>query len=227
MPPLSPDQLDALRRIDSPTVANAIEAFEVRDQTDGYASLELRCLFPDLPPVVGYAVTCSVDSTSPGQRRPSQDEALCRAIAAAPKPCVVVMKDIGPDRLRGCHIGDVLSTLFQRLGAVAAVTDGGVRDLPGVRQRAPGFQLFAPGVVVAHGVHTIVEVGMTVSICGLTVRPGDLLHGDANGLVSVPLAIVGQVAEQAEKVWQTERETVEFYQRDDFNFDALAARRGW
>ena len=67
---LSPKQIEALGRIDSPTVSNAIEAFGVRDPTDGYASLELRCLFPDLGPMVGYAVTCTADSTTPGGPRP-------------------------------------------------------------------------------------------------------------------------------------------------------------
>jgi 4-hydroxy-4-methyl-2-oxoglutarate aldolase len=227
MPPLSSAQIDALRRIDSATIANAIEAFDVRDPTDGYASLELRCQFPDLPPVVGYAVTCTADSTSPGKGRPSQSAAFYRAVEAAPKPCIVVMKDAGPNRLRSCHAGDMMATLFRRLGAVALVTDGGVRDLAGVRQRAPGFQMFAPGVVVAHGVPTIVEVGVTVSLCGLTIRPGDLLHGDANGLVSIPLSIADQVAAQAEKVWQSEGETVEFFQSDGFTLEELFTQRGW
>ena len=225
--PLDSEQIEALRRIDSPTIANAIEAFEARDATEGYASLELRCMFPDLPPVVGYAVTCTADSTSPGKNRPSHDEAFYRAIENAPKPCIVVMKDAGPNRLRSCHAGDVMASLFHRFGAVAVITDGGVRDLAGVRQRAPGLQMFAPGVVVAHGVPTIVEVGMAVSVCGLTVRPGDLLHGDANGLVSIPLAIADKVAAQAEKVWQEEREEVEFIKRPEFTIESLAARWGW
>lgn len=229
MDTLSTDQLDALSKIDSPTVANAIEAFNVRDATDGYASLELRCMLPELPPVVGYAVTCTVDSTTPGrprQARSNQLAALYQAVYAAPKPAIVVMMDIGSQRLRGCHTGDVMSTIFQRLGAIAVVTDSGVRDLEGVRQRAPGFQLFAAGTVVAHGIPTIVEIGVTVSICGLTVRPGDLLHGDANGLVSIPHEIAGQVAEQAQKVWQRERDLVEYVKSGAYTLDGLLKRIG-
>lgn len=218
---LSPDQLEALRRIDSATVANAIEAFDVRDRTEGYASLELRCLFPDLPPMVGYAVTCTVDSTRPGKGRPTALHELFSAVQAAPKPAVVVMKDMGPDRLRSCHTGDVLSTVFQTLGAVALITDGGVRDLAGIRQRAPGFQLFAPGIVAAHGTSAVIELGMTVSICGLTIHPGDLLHGDANGLVSVPLSIADKVAAQSEAVWQRERDLIEFVKSRAFTLDVL------
>ncbi|HBY94841.1 MAG TPA: hypothetical protein DEP84_12940 [Chloroflexi bacterium] len=224
---LGSEQLEALRQIDAPTIANAIEAFDLRDATDGYASLELRCLFPDLSPVVGYAVTCTADTTSPGKNRLSAIQALYEAVHMAPKPAIVVIKDIGPNRLRSCHAGDVMATLFQKLGGVGLVTDGGVRDLDGIRQRAPGFQMFAPGVVVSHGVPTIVEVGVTVSICGLTVRPGDLLHGDSNGLVNIPHAIADQVAGEAEKVWQREREFVEFVKSPAFTLQALAERYGW
>ena len=221
---LTSQQIEALRKIDSPTIANAIEAFDVRDRTDGYASLELRCLFPELPPTVGYAITCTVDSTSPGKRPPTALHDLFALVKEAPKPSIIVMKNIGPDRLRSCHAGDVLSTIFQTLGAVALVTDGGVRDLAGVRQRAPNFQLFAPGVVVAHGTTAVIEIGLTVSIFGLTIHPGDLLHGDANGLVSIPTNIADRVAAQAEKVWQNERELVDFVKSQALTLTELKAR---
>lgn len=224
---LSTEILDALKRIDSPTVANAIEAFKVRDATEGYASLNLRCMFPELPPVVGYAVTCTVDSTTPARpRQRNQLGALYEAVHKAENPSVVVMMDIGPQPLRGCHTGDVMSTTFQRLGAIAVVTDSGVRDLEGVRQRAPGFQLFAGGTVVAHGIPTIVEIGVTVTVAGLTVRPGDLLHGDANGLVSVPYEIAGQVVEQSQQVWKHEAALIEYVKSTDFTLDGLLERIG-
>ena len=218
---LSPEQLEELRQIDSPTIANAIETFRVRDATEGYASLQLRCMLPELPPVIGYAVTCTVDSTTPGDPGNNQLSALYRAVHDALKPAIVVMMDIGPDRTRGCHVGDVMSTTFQRLGAVAVVTDGGVRDLDGVRERAAGFQLFAAGTVVSHGVNRIVEVGPTVSIFGLQVRPGDLLHGDANGLVSIPQTIADRVAAEARAVWKREAERIAFITGDDFTLTGL------
>jgi hypothetical protein len=84
---LTPEQLAALRAIDSPTVANAIEAFDVRDRTVGYPGFEIRCLFPDLPVTLGYAVTATGDSSTPGN--PKSREGLYRlwaALASAPKP---------------------------------------------------------------------------------------------------------------------------------------------
>jgi 4-hydroxy-4-methyl-2-oxoglutarate aldolase len=213
--------IEALSRIDSPTVANAIEFFEVRDPTTGFASMELKCQYPDLKPMVGYAVTCTVDSTTPLPRGNNVRHELFKAIQAAPKPVAVVLQDIGPQRLRSCHAGDVLSTTFQNLGAVGLVTDGGVRDIAGIAERAPGFQVFAPGTVVAHGVPRFVEIGVTVNICGMTVRPGDLLHGDANGLLVVPSEIADKIAKQAHQVWEREGKIVNYVKSDDFTLEGL------
>ena len=91
--------------------------------------------------------------------------------------------------MKSNQFGDVMVTTFQRMGAVGAVTDGGIRDLAGMRARAPGFQMFAAGNVPASGVALVVAVGIEVSIFGLPIRPGELLHGDANGLISISAAV--------------------------------------
>ena len=224
MSPLSQQQIQELIHIDSPTVANAIEAFKVRDPTTGYASMELRCQYPHLPPMVGYAVTVTADSTTAAPPQPSVRNELLAALQSAPKPAVVVIKDVGPQRLRSCHAGDVLSTLFPRLGAVGLGTDGGVRDLAGIAERAPGFQVFAPGTVVSHGIPVFLEIGVTVNICGLTIRPGDLLHGDADGLLVIPTGVADRVAAQAQKVWDRESRIVDFVNSDDFSLEELQTR---
>ncbi|HEY8477593.1 MAG TPA: RraA family protein [Chloroflexota bacterium] len=217
---LSPEQLDALRRIDSPTVANAIEAFKVRDRTQGYISMDIRCLFPDLPPVVGYAVTATVDSTTPGRLG---DRArwfrLWEVLEAAPKPAILVFKDVGPQPRLSCHCGDVMATIATRLGAVGLITDGGVRDLDEVHRL--GFQYWAAGVVVSHGNAAILDVGLPVSVGGITIDPGDLLHGDANGVVVVPREIAAQVADEARKVQERERRIVEFVKSGEFTLEGL------
>jgi regulator of RNase E activity RraA len=142
-------------------------------------------------------------------------------VQAAPKPAVVVIKDMGPDRSRSCHAGDNLASIFQRLGAVGMATDGGVRDIDGIAQRAPGFQVFTPGLVVSHGVPTFLEIGPTVSICGLTVRTGDLLHGDRNGLLVVPVDLVDRVIVQAQAIIDKERRLIDFIKSDSFTLDGL------
>jgi regulator of RNase E activity RraA len=204
-----------------------MEHFDVRPPTAGFASLEVRCLFPELPPMVGYAVTCIGDSTSPKMDRKSEDRALYEAIRDSTKPAIVVFQNIGIDRLRSNQFGDIMVTTFQRLGAVGAVTDGGIRDLEGMRRRAPGFQMFAAGAVASGGVSITVQVGLTVAIGGMLIRPGDLLHGDANGLISIPHEIADQVAAQGEEVLRKEQAKIDFILSDEFSVESLAKRQGW
>jgi regulator of RNase E activity RraA len=152
---------------------------------------------------------------------------LYEAIAESPKPVIVVCQNVGPDRVRSNLFGDVMATTFQRLGAVGAVTDGGIRDLAGIRQRAPGFQAFAAGAVAAGGVFLIVEVGVTVSVCGLRIAPGDLLHGDANGLVNIPLTVADRVAATSQEVLAKEKKRVDFIKSPGFTIDGLAKMSNW
>jgi 4-hydroxy-4-methyl-2-oxoglutarate aldolase len=216
--------IELLRGIDSPTISNAIEKFQVRNQTEGYASGELICRFPELPPIVGYAVTCIVDTTSPEPAGPNRLADLFDIVASAPKPAVVVMQNQGPRRARSCMVGDLVCTSLHKLGVAGLMTDGGVRDLGGIRKRAPGFQVFAAGVVVSHGLPTYLDVNTPVAICGLPVRPGELLHGDESGVVSIPLEIVEQVVEQAKAVLKKENELIDFLNSASFNLEELKYR---
>jgi regulator of RNase E activity RraA len=141
MPRLTPEQLEELRQIDSPTISNAIERFKVRPRVQGFAGWDLRCAFPELGSMVGYAVTCTADSTTEARADERGLLRLWAAIEAAPKPAVVVIKDIGPERSRSCHMGEVMATTARALGAVGCVSDGGLRDVVEVRALG-GFQYF-------------------------------------------------------------------------------------
>jgi len=203
---LSFEQISALCRIDSPTISNAIERFKVRPRVSGYVGYDIRCIFPELPPTVGYAVTCTVDSTTEG-RQGIGFQRLYQLLTNAPKPAIVVMQDVGPDRLHSCHAGEIMSTTMKRLGAVGILTDGGLRDVREVRVLG-GFQYFCAGLVVSHGNPICVSVGDDVTISGMRVRMGDLLHGDVNGVVHIPDECAGQVADAAYRVWAEEGETL-------------------
>ena len=58
-----------LKTVDTATVSNAIELLKVRPDAEGFASLDLKCLFPEFGPMCGYAVTAAqwggVFSTKP------------------------------------------------------------------------------------------------------------------------------------------------------------------
>lgn len=206
---LTNEQLDALRRIDSPTIANAVEVFRVRPRVEGFAGWELRCAFPELGSMVGYAVTCTADTTTEARADERGLLRLWAAIEAAPKPAVLVIKDIGPARSRSCHMGEVMATTAKALGAVGCISDGGLRDVVEVRALG-GFQYFCPGFVVSHGNPFICDVNVSVTLEGMAVEPGDLLHGDANGVLVIPDAIADRVAGEAERVRAAEREILDF-----------------
>jgi regulator of RNase E activity RraA len=220
---LTPEQLAELRAMDSPTVANAIEAFRVRDDTQGFLGMDVPCHTPEFGVMLGYAVTATANSMAPARARDRKGHfRLFEAVAAAPKPSVLVIKDVGPRRTHACFLGDVIATITKRLGAIGIVTDGGVRDLAGVTPL--GYHVFAAGFVVAHGTFNIEEVGIPVEISGTTVRPGDLIHGDASGVTIVPLEIADKVYAECLKVREREAGLRDFATARDFTLDALRQR---
>ena len=176
---LSPAQLDELRAIDSPTIANAIEHFNVRPRVAGYCGSNVRSLIPQSGFMLGYAVTCKGDSTTEDKDRREHTE-LYRAVAAMqPRPVVVVIGDDGdPARIHlSCHVGEIMATTMKRCGALGVVSDGGLRDVREVTALGDFFY-YGRGLVVAHGRPCIYDIGATVEIDGMRVQPGDLLHGD-------------------------------------------------
>ena len=220
MPLLTPAQLAALAAIDSPTVANAIERFKVRRRVDGYADRDLRCAFPEYGSMVGYAVTCTADSTTEGRAGGAGLLGLWAALEAAPGPTVLVIKDVGPQPRKGCHMGEIMATTAKALGAVGCVSDGGLRDVKEVAALG-GFQYFCPGFVVSHGQPVILDVGVPVEIHGLPIAPGDLLHGDVNGLLVVPEAIAADVPAACEAVRAEERALLDLITAPGFSVEAL------
>jgi 4-hydroxy-4-methyl-2-oxoglutarate aldolase len=223
---LTPQQLDELRAIDSPTIANAIEEFKVRPRVNGYAGATLRCLIPGLGTMLGYAVTCKGDSTTEGKQRREHTE-LYRAInALQPLPAVVVIGDDGdPGRIDlSCHAGEMMATTMKRVGAVGLVTDGGLRDIKEVTDLG-AFHYFGRGLVVAHGQPCIYDVGATVTICGMEVRPGDLLHGDENGITIVPAQTAAEVVAKALEVRGREQGRLQEILGPDFHRQFESATR--
>lgn len=220
---LTDSELNVLRQIDTPTIANAIEPFKVRSDTDGFMGWDIRCMFPELGVMVGYAVTATLDTTTHGREHDKEARLQCfEAIHNSPKPVVLVLKDVGPKPHHGCHFGDGLTTVAQRLGAIGLVTDGGVRDVDTVREM--GFHYFAPGMVPAHGNFGFLEAQVPVEVSRVRVQPGDLIHADANGVVTIPLEIARDVIAQARKVLDAEAAFRDWINSDDFSLEKLRAR---
>jgi len=223
--PVSDVDLAFLRDVDSPTIANAIELLGLRDRTEGFVGGRVRALYPDLPPTVGYAVTL-VAKNAPGQVLGKEGFwAMMEALAEMPAPSVVVVQDRSRTPGRYACSGDVMASLAQRLGAVGFVTDGMVRDIDQVRPFA--FAFFATGLCVSHANFGLDEVGTDVELAGQPIRTGDLLHGDANGIVVVPRQALPGLPEAVRRVREKEGELMAFARSPAFSLEEAKRLTGY
>ncbi|MBU6402090.1 MAG: RraA family protein [Verrucomicrobia bacterium] len=213
--------LEALRQLSTPTVANAIELFNVRPRNQGYLSPEIRCLFPQLGVMVGYAVTLRFVAEQAAPRPASRYESW-KYILQTPAPRVVVLQDLDQPPGAGAFFGEVMATLHQRLGCAGAVTNGHVRDLDEVA--ALGFHFFAGGVCVSHAYVHLVDFGGPVKVGGLVVRTGDLIHADKHGVLTVPKEIARAIPQAAAQVAERERRIMDHCQAPDFSLEELKRR---
>lgn len=218
MPTSNP--IEYLKTVDTPTLVNAIELLRVRPNREGFTPLQLRCLFPEFGRMCGYAVTAQVESISQTEALDMQGFVdLYKLVEASPKPAVVVLQEIGGYADYAAHCGEVMATFFTRLGAVGLVSDCGVRDLPEVR--ALGFHYFARGSVASHGNFRIVRSGVPVQVLGMEVRPGEILHGDENGLISVPKDGLDLLPAKVEEIRVRERKIMDFVKSPAFTLDGF------
>ncbi len=214
--------LDRLREITSPTVANAIEVFNVRPRSQGFMRPEIHCIFPNLGVMVGYAVTVKIRAASPGAAGATVHPSVhWQKIQQVPAPRVVVVEDLDDPPGLGSFWGEVNGNLHRALGCVGVVTNGGVRDLEEVQ--ALRFHFFAQHISVSHAYVHIVEAGTPVRVGGLTVRPGDLLHGDRHGVTTIPLDLATKIPEGVETVARMERELIAYAQSPGFTVEGLIA----
>ncbi len=223
--PVSEQDLEFLKSVDSPTIANAIEPFQVRDRTEGFIGGEVRALFPEMAPMVGVALTVTM-TNRPGEIAGRETYwRMYEALSHLPAPSVLVVQDISGAPSRCALAGEVMATMAMRVGAVGMVTDGGLRDVHEVRQL--GFGYFARYVVVSHGNFGVVDVGEPVTLDGQEVRTGDILHGDANGIVVVPRQVLDGLPEAVEEVRTRERATMDFINGPGFTIAAARKRAGY
>ena len=217
----TPKLLDALRRLDTCTVSNAIETFETRLRNEGFADGTVRCMFPRLTPMLGYAATATIRCSGPP---PDGHAYLERTdwwnhILSMPAPRVVVIQDIDNKPGSGAFFGEVHANILLTLECVGAVTNGAVRDLPAVESM--GFQFFAGNVAVSHSYVHIVNVGVPVEVGGLKVKPGDLIHGDCHGVLSIPGEIAQAIPEVAARLREKERKLIGLCRASDFSLEQL------
>jgi 4-hydroxy-4-methyl-2-oxoglutarate aldolase len=220
---LTTDQLEILRRLDACTLANAIETFGERLRNEGFVDTTVRCLFPQQPPMLGYAATLKVRGSAPPTTAGLYEDRTdwWNYVLSLPEPRVVVVQDMATKPGLGSLLGAVHVNILRALGCTGAVTNGAVRDLPTAQKL--GFQLFAASVSVSHAYVHVVEFGTPVEIGGLKILSGDLLHGDLHGVQSIPPGIAAKIPAAAAKIIAEERELIALCQSKDFSIEKLRA----
>lgn len=209
--PIPPTVLKKLAEFDTPTICNAIELFDVRPRQQGYMDGRIRSAFPEFPPMVGFAATASFRSHAP----PGKGDAYGSLTAQLQQferldgPAVAVFQDLD-DPAIGATFGEVMCSTYKAFGAVGLITSGGGRDL--LQVRAIGFPVFSGSTICSHAYCHILHIGLPVHIGGITIQTGDLLHGDANGVTTIPLDIAAEVADIAVDFVRAERIVLEYVQ---------------
>jgi 4-hydroxy-4-methyl-2-oxoglutarate aldolase len=211
--PLPADAFDLLHATNTPTIANAIERLGVRGRMEGFTRGGVKAMFPDLGVMLGYAVTVRIRSAQPPQK-PASLKAYWDQIASIPAPRVVVVQDLDQPS-GGAWWGEVNSNIHRALGCLGVVTDGTVRDLDEVRPI--GFHFLARGVAVSHGFAFPQDFSQPVTVDGMNVKPGDLIHADKHGAITIPVEHARALLEAVAAVERYERPMIQLCKSQDFS----------
>ena len=221
---LTHDQLNALRQFDSPTICNAVEHWNLRPRNTGYMSSAIKACFPAFPPMVGYALTSTFRSMAPprGGDAYASIGAQLDAMDEIPGPPVIVFQDLD-DPSASATFGEVMCSTYKRFGAQGLITSGTGRDLAQVE--ALGFPTFTNGASAAHGYCHILTINGPVTVGGMVIYPGDLLHGDLNGVTTIPIEIATEVPEVCQEIARAEAIVLDYLRLPDVSITGYNAAR--
>ncbi len=221
---ISPADLDQLRRFDTPTICNVVELFDLCPRTAFYTDGRIQACYPKLPPMVGYAATATFRSASP-PRGGNVYAGLADQVAAfaeLPGPAVVVFQDLD-DPPVSATFGEVMCTSYKAFGAAGLITSGAGRDIDQVEVLQ--FPCFTSGTICAHGYCHTVDIKVTVRVGGLTIHPGDLLHGDRNGVAKIPTERVAAVIDGCAELAAAEAVVLDYLRAGKVTNEGFATAR--
>jgi regulator of RNase E activity RraA len=177
----------------------------------GYTVKHLHCPFPELPPMVGFAKTVTIrtkDRVPLGESGYMQKRLdYLDYVAAAPTPGIVVIEDLDGEHAGfGAFWGEVQSNLHQALGCLGTITNGSVRDIPAI---PAGFQMLAGSISPSHAFVHVVDFGCDVTVHGMAVKSGELIHADRHGAVVVPLETIAAMPAACDKLMAQEKRIID------------------
>jgi 4-hydroxy-4-methyl-2-oxoglutarate aldolase len=222
--PISTQTLTDLAKYDTPTICNVIELFDVRPRNVGFMDGRIQCCFPKFPPMVGFASTATFRSFQQPRKADvyaSLSEQAER-FAELPGPPVVVFQDLD-DPAFSATFGEVMCSIYKGFGGRGIITSGAGRDLDQVE--AIGFPAFTNGTICSHGYCHTMQLHVPVKVGGIMVEPGDLLHGDRNGVTTIPIEIASEIPDASREFMEGEAFVLEYVRRPNPNPKGLEEAR--
>ncbi len=220
---MDPSLLTLLQEVDTPTVCNAIE---VAQGTRGFSNFTRGTMLasdPDAAAMVGFAKTAKIAALAPPEEPAdvikARRMAYYRHMSEPPRPAVAVIEDVDFPDCIGAYWGEVNTTIHKGFGLSGALTNGVMRDLGDLPQ---GFPVVAGSIGPSHGFVHVREIGTPVSILGMTVNDGDLVHADRHGALVIPKDVVPLLEAAVRKLLETEQLILGPAGADGFDFDAFA-----
>jgi 4-hydroxy-4-methyl-2-oxoglutarate aldolase len=210
------DELFAeLRKIDTPTITNVVATYPKSPLCLGlynpwtenwYTDTSIRCIYPEKGAIIGHAVTCVYGLPDPNYTGRLSFMDVVDALDAMKKPTILVIQQKWPAELmsKAGLAGEIMVTSMKAVGCIGMLSNGPSRDVDAIRKL--DFQMLLGGVTAGHGEMAVHAVNVPVSVGGMDVAPGDLIHMDENGAVKFPADKAGQVLENAKKMLDAEAE---------------------
>jgi regulator of RNase E activity RraA len=208
MTPRTELDLSVLNRYNTPTVANAIELFELRPRNEGFLMPGFHCLQPSMAPIAGFASTCTISSLKFESFGRKEVFDYWEHVESIPGPRIAVVQDLDPYPAAGSFWGEVNASVHLGLGCIGTVTNSGIRDVD--EMRAAGFQALYRHLCVSHSYIHVTDFGKPVVIEGVIVKPGDLLQVDQHGALIVPIETIPQLEEAIQEIERRERPVIDY-----------------
>lgn len=213
---VSAEVLARLKKYDTPTICNVVELWDLRSRSRGYTDKSINACYPKLPPMVGYALTTTFRSMEPpkGVDAYAGIGGQLEAFEQYNGPPVIVFQDLDQP-CASATFGEVMCTTYKAYGAAGLVTSGTGRDIEQVA--VLDFPCFTNGSICAHGYCHMLHINVPITVGGMTVFPGELLHGDLNGITTIPLEIASEVPDACDELAAAEKIVLDYVKGPNIN----------